>query len=427
MEKHEYIDLKYQPSATDLVVKYRIIPNSISIEKACEHIAAESSIGTWTDVCTLSDNIKKKLKPHVFDIDKKRGTVKIAYTEDLFEAQNIPQILSSIAGNIFGMNAVKSLKLLDISFPKSIVRANQGPRFGIKGIREITRIKDRPLVGTIIKPKVGLGPKEHAEVAYNAWIGGLDLVKDDENLTSLRFNSFDERIRLTLKARDRAEKETGERKFYMPNVTSEANEMIRRAEFVKSLGGEYAMIDIITTGFSALQTLRQADFGLIIHAHRAMHAALTRSNSHGISMLAIAKLSRLVGVDQLHIGAIIGKMHGSGKEVVAIENNITENNIEENDSEDILSQDWHSTKPVLPVASGGLHPGLVPELVKYMGSDIVMQFGGGCHGHPGGTVAGAKAIRQAVHLLGANKNKSSKASLDNYPELRRALEVWGNR
>lgn len=423
MEKHEYIDLKYQPSATNLVVKYRIVPNSISIEKACEHIAAESSIGTWTDVCTLSDSIKKKLKPHVFDIDKKHSTVKIAYIEDLFEAQNVPQILSSIAGNIFGMNAVKSLKLLDISFPKSIVRTNPGPRFGIKGIREITRIKDRPLVGTIIKPKVGLGPKDHAEVAYNAWIGGLDLVKDDENLTSLKFNSFDERIKLTLKARDRAEKITGERKFYMPNVTSEANEMLRRAGFVKSLCGEYAMVDIITAGFSALETLRQSDLGLIIHAHRAMHAALTRSDSHGISMLAIAKLSRLVGVDQLHIGAIVGKMHGSGKEVVAIENNITQSIIKENDSEDILSQDWQNLKPVLPVASGGLHPGLVPELVKYMGSDIVMQFGGGCHGHPGGTVAGAKAIRQAVHLLGA-KNKTS---LDNYPELRRALEVWGNR
>ena len=183
------------------------------------------------------------------------------------------------------------------------------------------------------------------------------------------------------------------------------------------------MIDIITTGFSALQTLRQEDLDLIIHAHRAMHAALTRSDSHGISMLAIAKLGRLAGVDQLHIGAIVGKMHGSGKEVVAIEKNITEQIIKENDTEDILFQDWQNLKPVLPVASGGLHPGLVPDLVKYMGTDIVMQFGGGCHGHPGGTVAGAKAIRQAVQLLG----EKNKAAMENCPELKRALEVWENK
>jgi len=100
-------------------------------------------------------------------------------------------------------------------------------------------------------------------------------------------------------------------------------------------------------------------------------------------------------------------MHGSGKEVVAIENNITQNSIKENNPEDILSQEWHNLKPVLPVASGGLHPGHVPDLVKYMGTDIVMQFGGGCHGHPGGTVAGAKAIRQAVQLLGASAKKQT--------------------
>ena len=419
MEKYEYIDLKYKPSATDMVVAYRMVPNGIPIEKACEHIAAESSIGTWTDVCTLQDNIKKQLKPHVFDIDRKHGIVKIAYTEDLFEYANIPQILSSIAGNIFGMNSVKSLKLLDISFPKSIVRANLGPAFGIDGIRQVSRVKNRPLIGTIIKPKVGLGPKDHAQVAYNAWVGGLDIVKDDENLTSLKFNTFDERISLTLKARDKAEKVTGERKFYMPNVTSESNEMLRRGEFVKSSGGEYAMIDILTSGFSALETLRYADLGLIIHAHRAMHAALTRSDTHGISMLALAKFSRLIGVDQLHIGAIVGKMHGSGKEVLAIEKNITGKIINENDSEDTLSQDWQSLKPVLPVASGGLHPGLVPQLVKYMGRDIVMQFGGGCHGHPGGTVAGAKAIRQAVELL-----DNKKLRLDDCPELKNALKLW---
>jgi len=112
---------------------------------------------------------------------------------------------------------------------------------------------------------------------------------------------------MTLKARDRAEKETGERKFYMPNVTSEANEMIRRAEFVKSAGGEYAMVDIITTGFSALQTLRQAELGLVIHAHRAMHAALTRSDSHEYPCSQSRNLAASQESTSCIIGAIVGR------------------------------------------------------------------------------------------------------------------------
>lgn len=421
MGRYEYVDLKYKPDSSNLVVKYRILPEGMSIEKACEHIAAESSIGTWTDVCTMSKRIANKLKPHVYEIDKKKNTVKIAYTKELFEADNVPQILSSIAGNIFGMSAVKSLKLLDISFPRSIVAANHGPGFGIRGVRDKTGVKKRPLVGTIIKPKVGLDAKAHAGVAYNAWVGGLDIVKDDENLTSLSFNKFNDRIVETLRARDRAEIRTGETKFYMPNVTAEMHEMLRRARFVKVHGGEYIMVDIMTVGFSALQTLRDANLGLIIHAHRAMHGAVTRNPDHGISMLTIAKLCRLIGVDQLHIGAIVGKMHGSSKEVLAIQRGITEKNVDENDSDDVLSQDWHGMKPVLPVASGGLYPGLVPSVAKYMGKDIVMQFGGGCHGHPRGTMAGAKAIRQAVELL----DGKNEMTLDDCVELKEALKIWG--
>ncbi|MEA3342907.1 MAG: type III ribulose-bisphosphate carboxylase [archaeon] len=421
MSKYEYIDLKYRPGSTDLVAKYRLQPNGIPIEKACEHIAAESSIGTWTDVCTMSSRIKNKLKPHVYEIDRRAGTVKIAYARELFEDGNVAQILSSIAGNIFGMNAIKSLRLLDISFPRCMAAANKGPAFGISGVRKVTGVNKRPLVGTIIKPKVGLDSQGHANVAYNAWVGGLDIVKDDENLTSLVFNKFNERIRLTLRARDKAEVRTGERKFYMPNVTAETDEMLRRARFVKAHGGEYVMIDILTAGFSALQTLRGTDLGLVIHAHRAMHGAITRNPEHGISMLTVAKIARLIGVDQLHIGAIIGKMHGSGEEVLSIQEGVTGKVVKEDDKKDVLSQKWHGTKPVLPVASGGLHPGHVPGVVKYMGQDIVMQFGGGCHGHPKGTEAGARAIRQAVEMIVSGKKKLP----EEYRELNEALSYWG--
>ncbi len=420
----EYIDLKYKPGKNDLVAEYYVEPNKISIEKACEHLAAESSIGTWTTISTMNPRIAKKLKPHVYYINKRAGIIKIAYNPELFEAGNMPQIWSAIAGNIFGMKAVKNLRLEDIEFPRKIARAFKGPRYGIEGIRKIVRFKNRPLAGTIVKPKVGLNARQHAEVAYNAWIGGLDVVKDDENLTSMRFNKFRDRIIYTLKLRDKAEKETGEKKIYMPNITAETDEMLRRANFVKLYGGEYVMVDILTCGWSGLQTVRES-VGQVIHAHRAMHGALTKNRKHGISMLTIAKCARLIGVDQLHIGtASVGKMEGEPLEVEEIEDEIEEKLCtKEKNQSHMLEQDWHGIKPVLAVASGGLHPGSIPLLLERMGKNIVMQFGGGCHGHPMGTVGGAKAIRQA--LQAALHKMPLRKYAEAHEELRRAIEKWG--
>ena len=417
-----YINLKYRPLQTNLICEFYLEPSNMAIEKAAGHVALESSIGTWTDICTMNKRIAKTLKPSVFYINKKKNIIKIAYNENLFEKGNMPQILSSIAGNIFGMSALKNLRLIDISFPEPIVKSFKGPKFGIKGIRKITGIKKRPLTGTIIKPKLGLNEKEHAKVAYDAWVGGLDIVKDDENLTSMKFNNFNKRVIESLKMRNKAEKETGETKIYMPNVTAETNEMLKRAGFVKANGGRYVMVDIITSGWAALQTLRNADLGLVIHAHRAGHAAFTRNEKHGISMLAIAKIARLIGADQLHIGAIVGKMTGTRHEVKDIRENI-ENQIIPQKGTHALEQKWHNIKPSLAVCSGGLHPGGIPSLMRIMGNNIVMQFGGGCHGHPDGTKAGAIAIRQALNS--AIKKIPLKTYAKDHKELRRALDKFG--
>lgn len=417
-----YINLKYRPLQTNLICEFYLEPSNMAIEKAAGHVALESSIGTWTDICTMNKRIAKTLKPSVFYINKKKNIIKIAYNENLFEKGNMPQILSSIAGNIFGMSALKNLRLIDISFPEPIVKSFKGPKFGIKGIRKITGIKKRPLTGTIIKPKLGLNEKEHAKVAYDAWVGGLDIVKDDENLTSMKFNNFNKRVIESLKMRNKAEKETGETKIYMPNVTAETNEMLKRAGFVKANGGRYVMVDIITSGWAALQTLRNADLGLVIHAHRAGHAAFTRNEKHGISMLAIAKIARLIGADQLHIGAILGKMTGTRHEVKDIGENI-ENQIIHQKGTHALEQKWHNIKPSLAVCSGGLHPGGIPSLMRIMGNNIVMQFGGGCHGHPDGTKAGAIAIRQALNS--AIKKIPLKTYAKDHKELRRALDKFG--
>ena len=236
-----FVDLSYEPSENDIICVFRVKPaDGFSIGEAAGRVASESSVGTWTTLSRLPKRIKK-LMARVFNIQG--DLIKVAYPIDLFEEGNLPQLLSSVAGNIFGMKALKSLRLEDILLPKSYIKDFKGPGYGIRGIREMLRIRDRPLTATVPKPKVGFSFDEYAQVGYEAWVGGIDLLKDDENLTSQSFIKFEKRIKAVMKMRDKAEKETGERKSYLVNITAETNEMVRRAKLVRDYGNEYVMID----------------------------------------------------------------------------------------------------------------------------------------------------------------------------------------
>ena len=407
MKYLDFVDTEYQPAETDLICTFHIEPEGISLKEAAGGVAAESSIGTWTELTTTKPYVLDHTA-HVFNIEGQ--LVKIAYPIELFEQKNMPNILSSIAGNVFGLKALRNLRLNDINLPPKLVQGFRGPQFGIKGIRELLKVWDRPLVGTIIKPKIGLKTSDHAQVAYEAWTGGCDIVKDDENLSGQRFNPFEDRIVKTLESRDRAEEETGERKVYMANITAETETMLKRAEYVLNHGGEYVMVDILTCGFSALQTLRDHGSKLVIHAHRAGHAAFTKNAKHGIAMRVIAKVARIIGVDQLHVGTIVGKMSETKEEVL------------ENIS--ALKEEMNGLKPVMPVASGGIHRRLVPALIKTFGKDFIIQAGGGIHGHTDGTIAGATAMRQAV--TAALEGKTLEEYAESHQELRTALKLWSN-
>jgi ribulose-bisphosphate carboxylase large chain len=401
----DFVDLEYKLKCSDTVCTFHIEPQGMDIKEAAGAVAAESSVGTWTELTTAKSYVEK-LAAHVFSIVG--NEVKAAYPIELFELANMPNILSSVAGNIFGLRAIKNLRLEDIDFPEEIVSSFKGPKFGVKGVRNLLKVQNRPLVGTIIKPKLGLKTTDHAQVAYEAWVGGCDIVKDDENLSGQAFNPFENRVVKTLEKRDKAEGETGEKKVYMVNITAETGQMVQRAQCVLDHGGEYVMVDILTCGFAALQTLRDQDFNLVIHAHRAGHATFTKNPKHGVSMRAVAKIARIIGVDQLHVGTAVGKMSETRSEVVQ--------NCE------ALRMKMGRLKKVLPVASGGLHPRLVPTLMKLFGKDFVIQAGGGIHGHPKGTFAGARAMRQAVDAV------LERATLNRYArdhrELRLALQAW---
>ncbi|ACX72842.1 ribulose bisphosphate carboxylase, type III [Methanocaldococcus vulcanius M7] len=423
----DYINLNYTPKESDLLSC--MIIKGDDLKKLANEIAGESSIGTWTKVQTMKSDIYEKLKPNVYEIKEigndgkyKIGLIKIAYPLYDFEINNMPGVLAGIAGNIFGMKIAKGLRILDFRFPKEFIDEYEGPEYGIEGVRNTLKIKERPLLGTIVKPKVGLKTEEHAKVAYEAWVGGVDLVKDDENLTSQDFNKFEDRVYKTLEMRDKAEEETGERKAYMPNITAPYNEMIRRAEIAEDAESEYVMIDVVVSGFSAVQSFREENFGFIIHAHRAMHAAMTRSKDFGITMLTLAKIYRLLGVDQLHIGTVVGKMEGEEREVKAIRDEIVYDKVEADNEHKFFEQEWFGLNSVFPVSSGGVHPRLVPKIVEILGRDVIIQAGGGIHGHPDGTRAGAKAMRAAIEAVMEGKPLEEKA--EEVIELKKALEYW---
>ena len=366
-----------------------------------------------------------KTKAYAYCYDKNH--VKVAYPLFIFEEGSVPGMMSGIGGNIFGMKAVKNLKLLDAELPLEYIKHFKGPTYGKDVIKKIFKRKSGPVTSVVPKPKIGYTAREHAEkVAYAIWKGGMDCVKDDENLTNQRFNRFEERVKFVAKYRDKAEKETGDVKEAFLNVTApDLKELERRIKLVHDHGFKYFMLDVVVSGYTAVQTASELahDYGMAIHGHRAMHAMMTKNPKHGMSMLYIAKLMRLIGVDQLHIGTVIGKLAGKKDEIVATKEMIMQQEVDEIPGLR-MPQKWGTIKPMLPVASGGLHPGLLPQIFDIYGTmDIVVQVGGGTQGHPMGIEAGARAVMQAIEAY------KKGISLDEYAktkkELKSALEKWG--
>ncbi len=419
----DFVNENYTPSKTDLVVLFYFEPaKGVSVKEAVGRIASESSTGTWTTLFELPPRMKKLMAT---SFEMKGNFVKVAYPLDLWEPGNAPQLLSGIAGNIFGMKALDNLRLVDVFFPKVYLKNFKGPYHGIEGLRKIMKVRDRPITGAVPKPKIGFSAVEHARIGFETWMGGFDLVKDDENLSSTSFNNFYKRVELMTKLREKAEKETGQQKDALINITSETDEMKKRAKFLHDHGWRYAMIDVVVAGTSAVQTLRDVlgDYGMAIHAHRAMHASFDRNPKHGMSMPFLAKLMRMIGVDQIHAGTAVGKLVGGLDEVQSNANILREIKVKPFKNI-LLEQDWGKIKPAFPVASGGLHPGLIPDELKIFGKECVLLVSGGIHGHPRGTRAGAMAAMQAIEatMEGTSLEEAARGNR----ELKQALEKWGH-
>ncbi len=395
----------------DVIAHYYFRPDGrTSPQEAAQAIAEEQTTGTWTSLTTRLEYVRR-LDGVVENVEKSgRGYLTaIRFPAEIFEPGNVPQYLSVVAGNLFGLGRLEAVRLNDVEFPESLVRFS-GPKFGIEGVRNLLETRNRPHVGTIIKPKVGLTPADTADLAYEAATGGLDFIKDDETLTNQAFCPMTDRVEAVMARLDEAKDETGRLVLYAVNVSDRADRIVERAEEALERGANTLMVDVITCGFSALQALaEEPNISVPIHVHRTMHAAMTRNPEHGIAMRPIARLVRMMGGDQMHTGTVSGKMGGNAEELI-LDNHA-------------LTDPWYGFRPVFPVASGGLHPGKVHAELETLGTNIVLQAGGGIHGHPDGTGAGARAMCQAVDAFLEGVSAAEYAT--NHSELARALALWG--
>ncbi len=444
---------EYEPKATDTLAAFRFIPQpGVPPEEAAAAVAGESSTATWTVVWTDRLTPYEHYQGKAYAVTEaedptageeeakgeKEYIAYVAYDLDLFEEGSIPNMTSSIIGNVFGFKAIQALRLEDLRIPGHYLKTFQGPAHGVIMEREYLDKFGRPLLGGTVKPKLGLSAKNYGRVVYEALRGGLDFTKDDENINSQPFMRWRDRFVHCMEAVQRAQAVTGEVKGHYMNCTAATMEdMYERAEMAKELGSVIIMIDL-TVGWTAMQSMAKwaRANGMILHLHRAGHATYTRHDLHGVNFRVIAKWARMAGVDHIHAGTVVGKLTGSAAHVAGYYDTCRERFQPRDPEKGIyFDQEWQSLQPMMPVASGGIHAGQMHELLYYLGEDCILQFGGGTVGHPMGIAAGATANRVALEAVVKARNEGRdffnegeeilKDAAKGSPELQAALEVWG--
>ena len=412
--KMGYWDASYAVKATDILALFRITPQpGVDPVEAAAAVAGESSTATWTvvwtDLLTACDVYRAK----AYRVDPVPSApdqffAYVAYEGDLFEEGSLANMTASIIGNVFGFKAVKALRLEDMRIPHSYLKTFQGPATGVIVERERLDKFGRPVLGATVKPKLGLSGKNYGRVVFEGLKGGLDFLKDDENINSQPFMRWRERFLYCIEGINRAAAATGEVKGSYLNVTAATiEEMYERAEFAKELGSIIVMIDLVI-GYTAIQTMaiwaRKHD--MILHLHRAGNSTYARQKNHGINFRVICKWMRMSGVDHIHAGTVVGKLEGDPLMIQGFYDTLLKTKLNIDLPKGIFfDMDWASLRKCLPVASGGIHCGQMHQLLNYLGDDVVLQFGGGTIGHPDGIQAGATANRVALEAMVLARNE----------------------
>lgn len=409
------------------------IETSVPLEKAAEVVAGEQSSGTFLSLPGETDLLKERSRARVISVtptgeaaapslhsahqDRRgatgpwhQGEIEIAFPIANI-GPHLATLMSTIAGNLFELGETTGCRLLDLDFPEDYAKQFAGPRFGIAGTREKAGVEGRPIIGTIIKPSIGLTPEETAGLVDTLCAAGLDFIKDDELICDPPYAPFEARLAAVMPVIERHADRLGRKVMYAINISGTADEMRRRHDQVLAAGGTCVMACINWVGFGAVQELR-AHTQMPIHGHRNGWGMLTRHPALGFSFTAYQKLWRLVGVDQLHVNGIRNKFWEGDDSVVT--------------SAKACLKAEPGLAPIMPVFSSGQSAGQAPDTYRALGTtDLMFLAGGGIIGHPDGAAAGVASLREAWEAAVSGE------SLEDYartrPALRVALEFFGGR
>ncbi|MGC5224717.1 RuBisCO large subunit C-terminal-like domain-containing protein [Micromonospora sp. DT81.3] len=413
-------------SAHTVVAKY-VIETSLPLRHAAEVLAGEQSTGTFVRVARESDDLRARFAAQVDSIqeipltgspplpgavgdpsERRRAILKLRFPLDNF-GPSLPNLLAAVAGNLFELKELAAIRLLDLDLPAPFADRYPGPSFGVEGTRRLMGRTEGTMIGTIIKPSIGLAPDELAELVGELAAAGIDFIKDDELQGNGPSAPLAARVRAVMPVLERHADRTGVKPMYAFNITDDIGRLEANHDLVVEAGGTCVMACINLIGLAGLDFLNRHST-VPIHGHRAMLGAIARSDQVGIGFRAWQKLARLSGADHLHTNGISNKFYESDAEVL--------------DSIAAVREPLLGLTPTVPVLSSGQWGGLAHATYAAVGTtDLLVLAGGGIHGHPDGPMAGVQSMRDA--WASAARGESAEDAYAASDALRRATESFG--
>lgn len=415
----------------EFLARYRV-ESPEPIDKVAEVIAGEQSSGTFLALAGESDELKRRSRARVTRIERlpplqkpslhsafvarrgtpseyRRGEIEIAFPIANV-GTNLTTLMATIAGNLFELGEITGLRLIGLELPADYANRFAGPQFGVQGTREIAGVHGRPLIGTIIKPSVGLMPAQIAELVDTLCAADIDFIKDDELTADPPYAPFEERLRAVFPVLRRHADRLGRMPMYAINISGTVDEMRSRHDAVIAAGGTGVMVSVNWVGLSGFAALRE-HAQVPIHAHRNGWGALTRCPDLGMEFDVYQTIWRLAGADQLHVNGLRGKFWEPDDSVIAA-------------ARACLSP-LAALPPIMPVFSSGQWAGQAPDIFAQLGSaDLMHLAGGGIIGHPHGVAAGVASMRQGWQAAMSGVSIGEYAL--RHPELAAAMAKFGS-
>ncbi|MEQ1825738.1 MAG: ribulose-bisphosphate carboxylase large subunit family protein [Pirellula sp.] len=416
------------------IIATYLIETPLAVEQAAEMIAGEQSSGTFLPIPGETEELKARARAQVVGVELlesvdqpslrgarirpsadgkqkfQRAEIRIAFPFDNIGC-NIPTLAATVCGNLFELAEHSGCKLLDLELPDVFATRYPGPQFGVEGTRRLTGVKDRPIIGTIVKPSVGLSPEQTADLVRELGEAGIDFIKDDELMADPPHSPLVKRVECVMREINRLAERSGRKIMYAFNISDEVDAMRRHHDCVVKAGGTCVMVSLNHVGWAGVSALRST-CQVPIHGHRNGWGMLTRHPLLGIEFAAYQKLWRAIGVDHLHVNGLQNKFWEPDDSVVR--------------SIESMQRPMWGGYHAMPVISSGQWGGQAPETLRRTRTqDVIYVAGGGIMAHPSGPAAGLRGIQQSWEAAAKG------IALDEYAahhiELRQTIAKFGRR